>query len=178
MSVTVCRAAALITGSSAPVALNAIRRPSGSRSITPGRRAELVRIDALGELELPRDGRSARVISATSSTATRRPARMIPTRSQTALDLVEFVRGEEDGAAAPALVGDELVERLLHQRVEAAGRLVQDEQLGVVERRLHEADLLPVAARQLAERTVEVGRETLGQLGGAADAADPRSAAR
>jgi hypothetical protein len=44
----------------------------------------------------------------------------------------------------------------------AAGRrLVED--LGLVKQRLDDADLLPVAAGQLAHRPVEVGLEALGQ---------------
>ena len=70
---------------------------------------------------------------------------MMPTRSQHALDLVELVRGQEDGPPAVALLGHERQERLLHQRVEPAGRFVEHQQLGVVERGLHEPDLLAVA---------------------------------
>ena len=89
------------------------------------------------------------------------------------LDLVQLVRGEEDRAAALALLGDQRQELLLHQRVEPAGRLVEDQQLGRVEAGQDQTDLLAVAARELAERTIEVGAEALGQGFGAADALDP-----
>jgi len=42
-------------------------------------------------------------------------------------------------------------------------RLVEDQEVGLVEQRLDDADLLPVAAGQLAHRPVEVGLEALGQ---------------
>jgi len=48
-------------------------------------------------------------------------------------------------------------------RVEAGGRLVEDQQLGLVEERQDQADLLPVAARELAERPVEVSAKALGE---------------
>ena len=61
------------------------------------------------------------------------------------LHLGQDVRGEEDRAASPGDLRDELVERLLHERVEPARRLVEHEQVGIVHERLDEADLLPVA---------------------------------
>ena len=60
-----------------------------------------------------------------------------------------------------ALLGDELVELLLHERVEPAGGLVEDQQLRPVEERLDQADFLPVAAREVADRSVEIGGEAL-----------------
>ena len=50
-------------------------------------------------------------------------------------------------------------------RVEAAGWLVEHQQVGVVERALDDADLLPVPARELAQRPVHVRLEALGELG-------------
>ena len=93
------------------------------------------------------------------------------------LHLVELVRGEEDGAAAVAFLGDEGEELLLHQRVEAAGRLVEDQQLGPVEGGEDQADLLAVAARELAERPVEVGAKARRQLLGAGGLGDAAQAA-
>ena len=80
-----------------------------------------------------------------------------------ALDLVEVVRGEEDRRAAVAVLGDDGEELLLHERVQARRRLVEDEQLRLVEERLDEPDLLAVAARELAQRPVEVRLEALGE---------------
>ena len=55
------------------------------------------------------------------------------------------------------------VEALLHQRIEAGDRLIQDQQLGLVHEGLDQAELLPVAGRQLAHRAIDVGVETLDQ---------------
>ena len=46
------------------------------------------------------------------------------------LHLAHDVRGEEDGLPAVARLVDATAERLLHQRVESARRLVEDEQIG------------------------------------------------
>jgi hypothetical protein len=86
------------------------------------------------------------------------------------------MRGDEDGATAIALFGDEGEELLLHQRVEAAGRLVEDQQLGLVEGGEDQADLLAIAAGELPERPVEVGPEASGEGIGAADSLDPSQA--
>jgi hypothetical protein len=88
-----------------------------------------------------------------------------------ALDLAEVVRGQEHGSAARLVLADDRQELLLHERVEARGRLVEDEQLRPVEERLDEPDLLPVAARQLAGGPVEVRSKPLGELGSAAEIA-------
>ena len=75
----------------------------------------------------------------------------------------------------PSALGlaDQLVERLLDERIEPGGRLVEDEQLGSVLERDDEPDLLLVALRVLLElaRCVEV--EALDQRGlvGGVDAA-------
>ena len=144
--------------------------PSTSRSRTPGSAAKLGGVDGLGELDRhvavapPRevgdvlDGDEPPVADDRDAVAQ-------------ALDLVEVVRGQEDRRAALALLGDDLVELLLHERVQAARRLVEDEQLRRVEERLDEADLLAVAAREVAERPVEVGVEALGELGRPAEPA-------
>jgi hypothetical protein len=66
------------------------------------------------------------------STAISFPSRTMPDPLADSLDLVELMRGDEDGAAPFALLGDEGEELLLHQRVEAAGRLVEDQQLWLV----------------------------------------------
>jgi hypothetical protein len=43
------------------------------------------------------------------------------------LDLGQDMAGEQHGTAATALLRDALAEHLLHERVEAGGRFVQDE---------------------------------------------------
>ena len=60
------------------------------------------------------------------------------------LDLAQDVRGEEHGLAAVAGLADAVPERLLHQRVEPAGRLVEDEQVGAGHQGGDQDDLLPV----------------------------------
>ena len=59
-----------------------------------------------------------------------------------ALDLRQHVRAEEDGPALAPQVVEDPVERVLHERIETLGRLVQDRELGVVLQRLDDADLL------------------------------------
>jgi hypothetical protein len=52
----------------------------------------------------------------------------------------------------------------LKQRVEAAGRLVEDEQIGAVHERLDHAELLAVALGELADRAVEDRSEPCAEL--------------
>ena len=78
------------------------------------------------------------------------------------------MRGEQNGAALVADLGQQLVEVALNERVQAGDRFVEDQQLGVVHERLDEPELLPVAGRQLPNRPVELGVEALGELGDAA----------
>src|SRR5689334_8525862 len=73
------------------------------------------------------------------------------------------MRREQDGAALLALLGDEREKLFLHQRVEAGGWLVEHEQIGLVEGSLNEPDLLAVAAREVAERPIQIGLEALGE---------------
>ena len=75
-----------------------------------------------------------------------------------ALHLRENVRREEDGPAFGLEGVEDLVERPLHQRVEAFGRLVEDRQLGIVLKRLDDADLLAHAARVVADEPFQGGR--------------------
>src|SRR3954471_1735117 len=61
------------------------------------------------------------------------------------LDFGEDVAGEQHRAPVLALVAHALAEDLLHQRIEAGGRLVEHQQVGVGRQRSHERDLLAVA---------------------------------
>ena len=72
-----------------------------------------------------------------------------------ALHLGEDVRRKEDGPAFGLEPVEDLVERALHQRVEALGRLVENRQLGIVLQRLDDADLLAHAARVVADKPLE-----------------------
>jgi len=55
-------------------------------------------------------------------------------------------------------------ERLLHERIESAGRLVEDEQPRAVQERLHDADLLPVAEAQIRDLARQVEIEPLREI--------------
>src|SRR6266511_447276 len=81
------------------------------------------------------------------------------------LHLGQHVRGHEDGLAGGPGLAYQLLELLLHERVQAAGRLVEDEQLRVVHERLYQADLLLVPLGQGADLPGGVQLEPLGQLG-------------
>ena len=85
------------------------------------------------------------------------------------LHLGQDVRREEDRPATADDLRDELVERLLHERIEPTRRLVEHEQVGVVHERLDETDLLPVPARELLDPAAEVEVEPCGKLVGARD---------
>jgi hypothetical protein len=67
-----------------------------------------------------------------------------------------------------------LAEHHLHQRVEAAGRLVEDQQVGATPERGPKLHLLPVPVRESAHLLVRVELKTLDELvsiGGVAAAA-------
>ena len=83
------------------------------------------------------------------STATTRPLLMMTTRWQVCDDLGQDVRAEDDRVIAGELL-DQLARFDDLLRVEAGGRLVEDQHVGVVDERLGEADALLVAFRELA----------------------------
>ena len=85
------------------------------------------------------------------STATTRPLLMMTTRWQVCDDLREDVRAQDDRVIAGEFL-DELARFDDLLRVEAGGRLVEDQDVGVVDERLRQADALPVALRELARR--------------------------
>ena len=81
-----------------------------------------------------------------------------------ALDLGEHVGREEDRPSVGLERIEDLVERALHQRIEALGRLVENRQLGIVLQRLDDADLLAHAARVIADQPLQRGRRQLQPL--------------
>src|SRR6188508_2968835 len=81
-----------------------------------------------------------------------------------AVDLVDDVRRQEDGSAVVAGLADEAEERLLDERVEARGRLVEDEQVRPVLECDDQPDLLLVAPRVLLVPTARVEVQRLHQL--------------
>jgi len=78
------------------------------------------------------------------------------------LDLRQDVRRKEHRRTVVTRVPKQPVKLLLVQRVEAAGRLVEDEQVRPVHESEEDAELLLVAARVLAEPAAQVEVETLG----------------
>ena len=67
---------------------------------------------------------------------------MIATRSQRRSTSDSTCELKKTVLPSPSQVVEDPIERLLHQRVETLGRLVQDRELGVVLERLDDADLL------------------------------------
>jgi hypothetical protein len=68
--------------------------------------------------------------------------------------------GQEHGGSRPGQLPDQPLELVLEQRVQAAGWLVQDEQVGAVDDGLDDADLAPVAGAQLPDSPGRVEVET------------------
>ena len=75
------------------------------------------------------------------------------------LDELELMAGEEDGRAARRLAAENLGERLDRDRVEPGERLVEDEQLRLVQQRGGELRALLVAVRELLDLRVRAIRE-------------------
>jgi hypothetical protein len=66
---------------------------------------------------------------------------------------------EEDRGAGRASLGDHLQELVLHQRIESARRLVEDQQVGSRHEGQEEGDLSSIARGQVPGRPVEVDLE-------------------
>ena len=98
---------------------------------------------------------------------------MIATRSQVLSTSHEDVAREEDRPALGLRLADDLEERLLDERIEARGRLVEHQQVGPVLERDDQPDLLLVALRVLLELPARVEVEARDQIGlvGRVDAA-------
>ena len=79
------------------------------------------------------------------------------------LDLRQHVRRQEDRDARRGALEHHRSELALQQRIESAGGLVEDQELGVVHERLHEPDLLTVALRQIPNLAVQRQVEAIGQ---------------
>ena len=79
------------------------------------------------------------------------------------LDLGEDVAGQQHGRAVLGDPVDLAVEHLLHERVEAAGRLVEEVQLGRGREGGDERDLLPVALRVRAALLARIELERLAE---------------
>ena len=101
--------------------------------------------------------------SASVPSSTSRPSRRMPTRSQSASTSLRMC--EERKTVWPRSLGlvDRVAERHLHQRVEAAGRLVEEQQVGAARERRDQLHLLAVALRQRAHLLGGVELEALDQ---------------
>src|SRR5437868_11691830 len=77
------------------------------------------------------------------------------------LHLGQDMRGTEDRGAALLSLTQQVVALLLVQRVEAARRLIEDQQVGLVHESEQDPELLLVAARVLAKSAVQVEVEPL-----------------
>jgi len=64
-------------------------------------------------------------------------------------------RQEDRGAGGPSLADHEQ-ELMLHERIQADGRLVEDKQLGLGEECQQQGHLAPIAGRQVAQATPEI----------------------
>ena len=101
--------------------------------------------------------------SASVPWSTSRPSAKDPNPVADRLDLAEDVRGQEDRLAALLGLAHRLAERHLHQRIEAAGRLVEDQQLRAARERGDQLHLLAVAVRERPYLLVRVELEALDQ---------------
>ena len=153
------RVALQVAGQPRPVDRD--RRDAGDRDRSGGSPANCISTRRL---------RRARSV-ATSSFATRRPARTTATRSQTRS--TSDSTWDENSTVRPARRTSSriAVEGALHERVEALGGLVEDRELGVVLQGLDDPELLAHAARVVADRPAQgpgVELEAVAQ-GGAPD---------
>jgi hypothetical protein len=92
------------------------------------------------------------------------------------LDVRDVVRGEEDRRPRRLVEGDEqLPEAPLGQQVEPDGRLVEEQDLGVVQQARGQLAAHPLAQGQVAHRLVEevAGVEQLAELGHPAELTVP-----
>ena len=80
------------------------------------------------------------------------------------LHLGKDVRRKEDRRPALSLLAEEGVELLLVQRIEPAGRLVEDQQVRRVHEREDDAELLLVATGVLAKTPAQIEVEPLAQV--------------
>ena len=80
------------------------------------------------------------------------------------LHLGQGVAGEEYGSPLGGNLAHHGLELTLDQGIETRARLIHDEDLRPVHERLDQADLLPIARRQVTDLLGEVGVEAVGQL--------------
>ena len=81
-----------------------------------------------------------------------------------AIDLRQDVRGQEHRRPVPLHLANQLVELLLHQRVEPCCWFVEDVELRLVHEGIHDAHLLAVSCRVVLDLAVQIEIESLGEL--------------
>ena len=140
--------------------LHAVQRCERRRGDVPAKRNSTVR-------------GAARRRPSTVSVTTRPPFFDDRDAVDESLHLVEFVRGEEHRAALGDGLPDQVLELVLQQRIQAGGRFVEHEQVGLVHECEHQADLLPIAFRQCPRRAIEIGGEPLDELVAVAEVTQP-----
>lgn len=79
-----------------------------------------------------------------------------------ALNLTQHMRTQQHRLPGRTRLAHHPQELALHERIEAVGGFIQDQQLGVV--RLHDAGLLAVALRERAHRSPQVEAEAVGEV--------------
>jgi hypothetical protein len=102
--------------------------------------------------------------SASVPWSTRRPRTQDADPVADRLHLAQDVRGEEHGLPALLCLAHRLAEGHLHQRAKAAGRLVEDQQLGAACEGRDQLHLLPVPVREHAHLLARVELKALDQL--------------
>ncbi|MNC32112.1 hypothetical protein D3C75_804560 [compost metagenome] len=80
------------------------------------------------------------------------------------LHLAQNMAGKENRGALPVFLGDQLEETLLHQRVQTAGRLIQNNELGLMEQTLDNAHLFLIAEGQVVNPLLQIQIHSLRQL--------------
>ena len=165
MSSSRWRPAARTTSVGSPASRKRSSDPSAASLLTPGRRRNSPA--GAGPAKRSLTCRSARPVIVVDGLD--RGEAALPEDADAVahpLDLRQVVGGEEHGRAVRAELLDEAGELLLHERVQPGGRLVHHDHGRAVHQRLDEPDLLPVPARELPERTAEVGLEAVGERAG------------
>ena len=76
------------------------------------------------------------------------------------LHVFQAMAAHDDRLAQRAQIADEVLHPARAQRIEAGGRLVEDDQIGIVDERLGQADALTHALGILAEGAFAIGLET------------------
>src|SRR5829696_2440198 len=166
-----CCAASFTSASGSSCSVKESRGPSAFRACTPG----IARkgLESTGASKGRTTCRNALFTSARGLHVHEFAVADDPDPVAHAFDLRKHVRGVEHRAPLGPHLLDNVQELLPHQRVQAAGRLVQDQERRLVEHGLHETDLLLVPPREPPHRTVQIRAEPLHELVGVTEVTHP-----